>query len=582
MSLFGRRQPAYEPPPPPYNSIDAMNHVSDPLSHVVRSYSHGEWGRLRMMLGAYRGDDGYMKLTMTHPESNFLTLGPPRSAKTTGVQANQVLTHVGPRIVMSAKTDLAHLTAVGCSRMGPVWHFDATGLDPIPGLIPARWSMLAECTAWARTQRMGGALTGSSGDPHQQHKFWADQAGDYIACALYAAHLGGRDMDFVRRVGLGVPSACDELEAILAGDPRGEEALELWEATTGTHAEGLSSIRMSARAALRIFGRPEVRAQSENPNFDLRSFIRGEPDAMNFSFVETDEGPRQLAANGITARDGWPRTGQYPTLFITASSSDAEDAQTIYRAFMRLLWRECQELHREDKARGYRGRRPTLLIVDELGNLAPDPTYPAMVSQSADQGLLISSSLQDLSQAERHFGHEAKGFLSVHREVVVFPGIANVETLQAISTLIGMRWETRKTEGDNLTFGSNTSTGVNSSKNDHRVPILEPAQIRNGKPGDPKAALYIPLTEWAWVWPAPVWAAAPWPRALIASLALQSNKVMVDPEGQEWPVAAMPVPELDRVDHDGVPWLVKTQPDGDRLLDAYLTVKAIYARGGVA
>ncbi len=360
-------------------------------------------------------------------------------------------------MVFTTKVDLANLTAVARSRMGPCFHLDATGEDPIPGLIPSRFSPIAYASSWSRARSVAGGLAGSDPDkdgPGRRDGFWNDQAADYIAVPLYAAWLGGRDMEFVVRVVRGVESLIDDMEAILNADSRPADARgawEQWEAIQRTHAEGLSSIRMTARSVLGIYTRPEVQDKARNPNLDLRAFVRGEPQAFNYAAAD-DTARHIWATTGRVANDGWP-LGRYPTLYVTATSTDAQDARTIYQAIMRQLWKEVQELHREDERNGVVGRRPTLLIMDELGNQAPDPTYPRMVSQSADQGLLVSAALQDLSLVERHFGREAKSLVTVHRELLVFREIRNDETLEIISKLTGNRWETRMTEGNSVTHG---------------------------------------------------------------------------------------------------------------------------------
>jgi hypothetical protein len=240
---------------------------------------------------------------------------------------------------------------------------------------------------------------------------------------------------------------------------------------------------------------------------------------------------------------------------------------------MREVWEAVQELHREDKANGVTGRRPTLLVMDELANLAPDPIYPSMVAQCADQGLLVCAGVQDLGQVERHFGSEAKTFLTVHREVLMFPGVRNVETLRAISELLGNRWERRANSGDSLSHGRDVSIGFNNSETDHRIPFLDIGELSAGLPGDPKAVLSLsPGRGGLYIWPSPVWAAHPWPHVLVANLELQRDATMIGPDGTEYPVVEMPVPELDRLDAQG-----RTALSLD-LYDRFLVVKDTYRR----
>jgi hypothetical protein len=567
------------------HAVARLDAQDDPWPYLIR-LGWPEWSRTRMLLGARR-EEGQVVLNYTDHESNSLILGPPRANKTTGFFVSQIVNHVGPRVIMTVKPDLARLTSVVCSRSGPVMQLDATAEDPIPGVIPTGWSLIDEAPTWAKAQKLGALITASAepaGD-NGNHAFWGESTQSYIAVPFYAANIGKRDMRFVMRCFRSLPSALDEMEDILkrVGTPDADEAMEEWESIHLVHAEALGSIRLTARHALRIFNRPEVRAQADNPNLDLHKFVRGMPDCI-MPTAALDERTEHLALMGIPTNDGWPQIGAYPTLFITASTTDAEEAQTIYRAFMRRLRDEVFAMAKEDERNGVVGRRKVLLVCDELANLAPDPAYPSMVSQSADQGLLISSGLQDLGQVERHFGRDANSFLTVHREVIVFPGIRNPKTITDISTFLGQRWETLKSHSSSANFGREKSTGVSSGDTHHRLPTLDPGEIYAGKPGDPKAVLSIPPNgDWEWIWPTPVWGARPFPRLLIASLERCTDRWMGQWIGQPgtYPVWAMPVPDLGRCDPaDGVPWLIKTQRDGAALLARWQAVKARYGDDG--
>jgi type IV secretory pathway TraG/TraD family ATPase VirD4 len=80
---------------------------------------------------------------------------------------------------------------------------------------------------------------------------------------------------------------------------------------------------------------------------------------------------------------------------------------------------------------------PVLFALDEVANIAPLPDLPAVVSEGAGQGLLTLACLQDLSQGRTRWGHHADAFVSLFGTTVVLPGIADVPTLRALSTLAG-------------------------------------------------------------------------------------------------------------------------------------------------
>ncbi len=80
---------------------------------------------------------------------------------------------------------------------------------------------------------------------------------------------------------------------------------------------------------------------------------------------------------------------------------------------------------------------PVLLALDEVANIAPLPDLPSMVSEGGGQGLVTLACLQDLSQARHRWPGQADGFPSLFGTTVVLPGIGDVRTLEALSTLAG-------------------------------------------------------------------------------------------------------------------------------------------------
>jgi type IV secretion system protein VirD4 len=123
-----------------------------------------------------------------------------------------------------------------------------------------------------------------------------------------------------------------------------------------------------------------------------------------------------------------------------------------------------------------------VFALDEVANIAPLPDLPTIVSEGAGQGLLVLACLQDLSQARSRWGTEADGFVSLFGTTVVLPGIADITTLQAISTLGGEVDVPTTTRGlsqgrDRRLLGS-VSTGTIRQRR------LPPDVIARGQHGD--------------------------------------------------------------------------------------------------
>ncbi|MGH8979966.1 MAG: type IV secretory system conjugative DNA transfer family protein, partial [Acidimicrobiales bacterium] len=80
---------------------------------------------------------------------------------------------------------------------------------------------------------------------------------------------------------------------------------------------------------------------------------------------------------------------------------------------------------------------PVVFALDEVANIAPLPSLPALAAEGGGQGLVTLACLQDLSQARARWGEQAEGFFSLFNHKLVFPGIGDHRTLQLVSSLAG-------------------------------------------------------------------------------------------------------------------------------------------------
>ena len=78
-----------------------------------------------------------------------------------------------------------------------------------------------------------------------------------------------------------------------------------------------------------------------------------------------------------------------------------------------------------------------VLALDEVANIAPIPDLPSLISEGGGQGVVTLACLQDLSQARTRWPEHADGFPSLFGCTVVLPGIGDVRTLEALSSLAG-------------------------------------------------------------------------------------------------------------------------------------------------
>ena len=146
---------------------------------------------------------------------------------------------------------------------------------------------------------------------------------------------------------------------------------------------------------------------------------------------------------------------------------------------------------------------PVLWALDEVANIAPLKALPAVVSEGGGQGLQVMACFQDLSQARWRWGTAADGFLSLFTNKLVFAGIGDVATLQALSLLAGTHEHPRTTVTrtwgrtrtyDTLIPSTSATRGGSVSVSTHREAILTEGRHRQ-HPGRNSAA--APHRRWS-------------------------------------------------------------------------------------
>jgi type IV secretory pathway TraG/TraD family ATPase VirD4 len=337
-----------------------------------------------------------------------MVLGPPRSGKTTSLIIPNVLASNGPVVSTSTKPDVLDATVAARSSLGRCLLFDPTGsVGRISGLLPLRWSPLQSCATWsgalsqARTLVEVGSAPGAQRAAKGDHSHWSERAQALLAPLLHAGALSETDMRTVltwvdRRQAL-------PAQQILAGEPGGATQLarNLLDGIVSTDERELSGIWSTASGSLSGFRSDAALAVTSNPDFDPARFVRS-----------TD------------------------TIYISAPAHLQAQVAPMVVGLLDDL-RHATYALRADRATPARPNPPVLLALDELANIAPIPDFPSMISEGGGQGLLTLACLQDLSQARHRWPDHADGFPSLFGTTVVLPGIGDVRTLDALSTLAG-------------------------------------------------------------------------------------------------------------------------------------------------
>jgi type IV secretory pathway TraG/TraD family ATPase VirD4 len=355
--------------------------------------------------GAYLGhsERGWC---FVQPQQSIMILGPPRSGKTTSIIIPNVIASNGPVVSTSTKPDVLDATLVARSALGDCLLFDPTGsVGRNRGLLPLRWSPLQSCITWtaalskARSLVEVGSTVGSQRSAGGDHSHWTERAQALLAPLLHAGALSGADMRTVltwvdRRQAL-------PAQQILAGEPgrSTELARNLLDGIVATDDRELSGIWSTASGSLSGFRSDSALAVTSDPVFDPARFVR----SADTIYIAA---PAHLQASVAP--------------MVVGLLEDIRHASYALRA-------------------GGAGpaHPPVVLALDELANIAPIPDLPSMISEGGGQGVLTLACLQDLSQAHYRWPDHADGFPSLFGTTVVLPGIGDVRTLEALSTLAG-------------------------------------------------------------------------------------------------------------------------------------------------
>lgn len=339
------------------------------------------------------------------PQQSVMILGPPRSGKTSSLIIPNIVMSEGPVVSTSTKPDVLDATVAARTQVGRCLLFDPTGsVDRSQTTVALHWSPLQSCTTWTGALSMARSLVevGSAAGGGRQGggSHWTERAQALMAPLLHAAALDGTDMRTLltwvdRRQAL-------PAQQILAGGPglSTELARNLLDGIVATDERELSGIWSTASGSLSGFRSDRALAVTADPDFDPHEFVR----SSDTIYIASPAHSQALVAPMVVALIDDIRRATY------ARASDG---------------------------RGVAGLPPVVLALDEVANIAPLPDLPAMISEGGGQGLVTMACLQDLSQARNRWPAHADGFPSLFGTTVVLPGIGDVRTLEALSTLAG-------------------------------------------------------------------------------------------------------------------------------------------------
>lgn len=422
-------------------------------------------------LGANPTDGGWV---VTDRQHAVLVLGPPRSGKTSSVIIPSILAAAGPVVSTSTKPEVMTATGQQRARIGSVWHFDPSGSDPTPEWATRlAWSPVPSSTDWDQALLMSRAMIAaapSTGQDVTDGSHWTERGTALLAPLLHAAAINHQPISIV--LGWVLSHNLTQPQHILDTNPEAS-ALAAGSLTSiaETHERELSSIFSTVSNVLAAYNSHAAQTLADHPNFEAAEFV-----------------------NPTTAPQ---------TIYITAPAHHQDMIAPIVVALIQEIRNAAYLAHRQQTASS---PAPNLLFaLDEAANIAPIPGLPAMVSEGGGQGVTVLAVFQDLSQVRRRWKAAGDGFLSLFATKLIFGGIGDQQTLQALSTITGDWDRPTQTTSRNQQFMQLASTSTSWTTS--RQPLLTPSEIANIPKGH---ELAIQPSGWELLELTPHYKTSPW------------------------------------------------------------------------
>ncbi|HVA05644.1 MAG TPA: type IV secretory system conjugative DNA transfer family protein [Acidimicrobiales bacterium] len=382
----------------------------------------------RLTLGTV-GGAVHRSRVVSEAGQSVVVVGPTQSGKTTALAVPAIMAWEGPVVAASVKSDLLRHTLGRRSACGRVWCIDPTGSTGHP---TSGWSPLTDCAEWAVARRMAFDLaeTAKSDTTTSDGEFWYATAAKLLAPLLFAAARDNRSMvDVVRWVDT---QEVSEVSFILeqAGVP---EALDAARASWCRDERTRSSVYTTAETVLAPFI-PLATGAPPQSWFDARVLLGGSN-----------------------------------TLYLCAPAHDQRRLRGYFNALTH------QVLSQAFTFATFRGRPlhpPLLVVLDEAAHIAPLPELDGLAATCASHGIQLVTVWQDLAQVRARYGSRAPTVLNNHRAKLFLPGIADPDTLEYASRLIGEEEVSQPSVTRDRQGGRSTTTATGPRR------LLPPEDLR--------------------------------------------------------------------------------------------------------
>jgi type IV secretory pathway TraG/TraD family ATPase VirD4 len=330
-------------------------------------------------------------------------IAPPGYGKTSGVIVPNVLSWDGPVISTSTRGDVLHATGnrrhhIASSRTGKVYVYDPLGSEA--GLTSIGWSPFAGCEDSRVCFRRVASITSTAGDGLTDGKHWRLGAAAILRGYFQAAAIGQLPMSTVRS--WIARQEVNEPVEILRSDDRGVEAwAQDLESMPLLGERERGSFYSVCRAALEATAEPTVLESCDLPTLDIDEFLHSKS-----------------------------------TLYVVGPIHYQDVTAPLIVGLLDSIIQRAAEL----AARNADGalKDPLLNALDEIANVAPLRTLPALVSELGGRGVATIWAAQTLARMRVRYGtDETQAILSATTAKLVYGGVSSDTDLRNISGWAG-------------------------------------------------------------------------------------------------------------------------------------------------
>jgi type IV secretory pathway TraG/TraD family ATPase VirD4 len=337
-------------------------------------------------------------------EDSVVVIAAPRQGKSSQVVIPWAHRWPGPALVTSMRVDVLLATATLRAKCGPVAVMAPTGMARWPSMV--QWSPASGCRDLDKARQRAEVMVTVGRSEKQDSSnagYFGANATNLLTLWLHAAALASRSMREVLAWSLN--DRDDTPVKLLRDHPDAAPgSAQLLDALYRTPPETRSGLWTTVQTALAPLLSPTAQAtfcpETQADGFDLESFLRS-----------------------------------HGTVYLLVAEKQAAALAPLIAAFVDELIETTKRL--ADTMPGGRLDPPLGLFLDEIANVVPLPSLPALMSFAGGSGIFIAAILQSRAQAEARWGQEQAAMLWGAATVKLILGGLTGAELRDLSDLVG-------------------------------------------------------------------------------------------------------------------------------------------------